>query len=108
VRVSFVDTSYPFKQKSEVVYFIASGPERNWFAQAKSCTREYRGTAPSVYCFGFSSERAFQYAGVRRRPPAKMRRVCWSVYWGKPEERRGFGASTNPAAQANRCPDAAG
>jgi hypothetical protein len=104
--VSFIDTSYPFGVKSAVVYFISKGPDR--LAQAKACVREYLGKAPSAYCFAFGSERAFRYARVSRRPPAKMQRPCWSAYWGKPKGRRAFGTSSNPAAVPLRCPGAVG
>jgi hypothetical protein len=106
--VSFVNTSHPFGVKSEVVYFVAKGAANRALAQTKDCVREYLAKAPSAYCFAFPSERAFRFAGVSRRPPADMRRPCWSAYWGQPKGRRAFGSSNNPAAAPLHCPGAAG
>jgi hypothetical protein len=104
VKVSFVDTSVPFGVKSAVVYFVAKGRSSGWLEQAKACAQSYLSRAPSAYCFAFSSERAFRYSRVSRRPPAKMRRPCWSAYWGKPKGRRPIKSAENPAALALRCP----
>jgi hypothetical protein len=108
VKVSFINTSHPFGVKSAVVYFIAQGPSRGWLGQARACARRYLDKAPSAYCFAFSTERAFRYSGVARRPPAKMKRPCWSVYWGEPKGRRPISASSNPSALPLHCPDAGG
>jgi hypothetical protein len=104
VRVSFLNTSYPFGVKSAVVYFVSSGSARDRLARAKACVRAYLAKAPSAYCFAFSSERAFRFSKVRARPPAEMRRPCWSAYWGKPTGRRPIGSANNPSATALHCP----
>jgi hypothetical protein len=106
VKVSFLEKSF-FGAKSQVVYFIARaqpGP----LAQTKSCVRGYLTKAPSAYCFAFSSQRAFRVSGISRRPPANMKRPCWSAYWGKPKGRRPIGSASNPAAPALHCPGATG
>jgi hypothetical protein len=108
VRISFVDTSYPFGSKSQVVYFVANGSASRALAQAKECARQNATKTRSAYCFAFASERALRFSRISRRPPAKMQRPCWSAYWGQPKGRRGFGASSNPAAAALHCPDARG
>jgi hypothetical protein len=104
VRVSFVNTSNPFMVKSAVVYFVSRGSARRALARAKACVRAYLAREPSAYCFAFSSQRAFRYSRVRRRPPADMRRPCWSAYWGKPKGRRPIGSARNPAAAPLHCP----
>jgi hypothetical protein len=107
VRVSFLEKSF-FGAKSQVVYFIAKGAGSDPLAQAKACVARYLRIAPSAYCFAFPSERALRFSHVSRRPPAKMRRPCWSAYWGKPHGRRAIGSAGNPAAGALHCPDATG
>jgi hypothetical protein len=102
VKVSFVEKAF-FGAKSQVVYFVARG---DGLAQAKACVAAYRGKAPSVYCFGFASDRAFRFAGVSRRPPSAMKRPCWSAWWGQPKDRRAFGSGDNPAAATLHCPGA--
>jgi hypothetical protein len=104
VRVSFVNTSNPFGVRSAVVYFVSNGSGARALAQAKACVRAYLAREPSAYCFAFPSERAFRFAKVRRRPPAEMRRPCWSAYWGKPKGRRPIGSASNPAFEPLHCP----
>ena len=104
VRVSFINTSNPFRVESAVVYFVTGATGKDALAQAKACVRAYLSRAPSAYCFAFPSDRTFRFAKVRRRPPAEMRRPCWSVYWGKPSRRRPIGAAHNPAFAALHCP----
>ena len=90
------------------MHLIVKGTGAAALAAAKACVARYAGSAPSVYCFAFPSERAFRYAQVSRRPGETMRRPCWSAYWGKPSGRRPFGSGSNPAGVALRCPDATG
>jgi hypothetical protein len=107
VKVSFLEKSF-FGARSQVVYFVAQATGGQLLAQAKKCVSHYVRKAPSAYCFAFASERAFRFSGVSRRPPANMRRPCWSAYWGKPRGRRAIGTASNPAEVALHCPDAAG
>jgi hypothetical protein len=104
IRMSLIDHREPLNYKSAVAYFVSKGSSGRLFAQAKACVQLLLGRAPSAYCFGFASDSAFRVSGVARHPPANMRRPCWSVYWGKPEHRRPFGASRNPASAALHCP----
>lgn len=92
-----------FGAKSQVTYFVQK-PGSSPLDQAKACVRENAANAPSAYCFAFTSEGAFRYSKISRRPPSKMRRPCWSAYWAKPHNRREFGSGENPAAHALRCP----
>jgi hypothetical protein len=107
VKVSFLEKAF-FGAKSQVSYFIAKGAGRQALAQAKACVERNLRKAPSAYCFAFSSERAFRFSQVSRRPPAKMKRPCWIAYWGKPNGRRAIGSATNSAAVPLHCPDATG
>jgi hypothetical protein len=104
VRVGFINTSNPFRVKSAVVYFVTPASGTKALVQAKGCVHAYLAKARSAYCFGFPSDRAFRFAMVSPRPPASMRRPCWSVYWGKPTSRRPLGSATNPAFGALHCP----
>jgi hypothetical protein len=104
VRVSFINTSNPFMVKSAVVYFVTAATRSEALAQAKACVRAYLSKVRSAYCFGFPSERTFRFAKVSPRPPADMRRPCWSVYWGKPSGRRPLGSARNPAFATLHCP----
>jgi hypothetical protein len=104
VKVSLLEKSF-FGAKSQVVYFIAKGAGRQPLRQAKACVGRYLLKAPSAYCFAFSSEQAFRFSRVSRRPPAKMTRPCWVAYWGKPSGRRPIGSASNPAAVPLHCPD---
>ena len=106
VRVSFLEKSF-FGARSQVVYFVARAGPRP-LGQAKACVARYLSRAPSAYCFAFSSERAFRFSGISSRPPAKIKRPCWSAYWGKPKGRRPIGSSSNPAAPALHCPGSTG
>ena len=105
-QLSFQEESF-FGTRSQVVYFVASDGSQP-LDQAKQCVERNLRKAPSAYCFAFPSERAFRYAGVSRRPPASMKRPCWTAYWGKPRNRRPLGSASNPAAANLDCPDAAG
>jgi hypothetical protein len=104
VRVSFINTSNPFGAKSAVVYFVTAASAKEALSQAKGCVRAYLSKAPSAYCFAFGSERAFRFAQVRRRPPADMKRACWTAYWGRSSGRRPIGSAHNPALGALHCP----
>jgi hypothetical protein len=105
--VSFLEKAF-FGAKSQVTYFIAKGAGRQPLAQAKACVERNLRKAPSAYCFAFSSERVFRFSEVSRRPPAKIKRPCWTAYWGKPSGRRPIGSANNPAAVPLHCPGATG
>ena len=104
---SKIRLQYTYKtifSKSEVAFFVASGAAGSHIDQAKACVASLLAKAASAYCYAFPSERAFRASRVSRRPPVRMRRECWSAYWGKPSGRRPIGTASNPAAPTQGCP----
>jgi hypothetical protein len=106
-KISFREKSF-FGALSQVTYFVERRGAGGALAQARDCVRRNLAKVPSAYCYAFSTLRALRFSRISPRPPARMRRACWSAYWGKPKGRPPLGSGSNPAASALRCPDAAG
>ena len=104
-RISLLEKSF-FGTKSQVTYFVARPDAGTPLDQAQHCVAENLRSASSAYCFAFASQQAFRYSRITRGPPSRMRRACWSAYWGKPKGRRPIGSDTSPkncAARSSAC-----
>ncbi len=63
------------------VYFV-NPKEKDLYKLTKECVENYLGQYKSVFCYGFSSQKDFNYAEIDRKNGG-MNRLCYKASYGK-------------------------
>lgn len=82
------------------VYFLVKEDAK---AEAEECVRHYSGSFKSVYCYGFSSQEAYDFSEIQAS--GGMKKQCYTVSAYKNLNGRSGGAPDNrQMLQFHKCP----